>query len=123
MSTTMNLFRNAKDAQPYAAGQVIFTKGDPGDVMYVVQEGEVEIILDDQVIDRHGPGSIFGEMALIDASPRSATAVAASDCKLVVLNAQRFEFLVQQTPHFATTVMKIIVERLRRRMAAVTAGL
>lgn len=123
MSTTVNIFRSAKDAQPFAAGQVIFSQGDLGEVMYVVQEGEVSIHLDDQVIDRHGPGSIFGEMALIDQSPRSATAVAATDCKLVVVDAERFEFLVQQTPHFAITVMKIIVERLRRRMAAVTAGL
>lgn len=123
MSTTVNLFKTATDGRDYAAGKVIFSKGDPGDVMYVVQSGEVEILLDDVIIDRHGPGAVFGEMALIDAGPRSATAVAATDCRLVPVNQQRFEFLVQQTPHFATTVMRIMVERLRRRMAALTADL
>jgi CRP/FNR family cyclic AMP-dependent transcriptional regulator len=123
MSTTVNLFKTATDGRDYAAGEVIFSKGDPGEVMYVVQSGEVEIVLGDAVIDRHGPGAVFGEMALIDAGPRSATAVAATDCRIVPVNQQRFEFLVQQTPHFATTVMRIMVERLRRRMAALAADL
>ena len=123
MSTTVNLFRNSTDGISYAADQVIFSKGDPGDVMYVVQEGEVAIQLGDTIIDRHGPGSIFGEMALIDQGERSATALAATDCRVVPISPQRFEFLVQQTPHFATNVMKIMVERLRKRMAILSAEL
>lgn len=117
MSTTINLFRSEKETVTYAAGQTIFSAGDPGELMYVVQEGEVAIYLDNRLIDTHGPGAIFGEMALIDAGPRSATAVASTDCKVVPISLQRFEFLVQQTPRFATNVMKVMVERLRRRMA------
>ena len=114
--TTVNLFRHAQDVLPFAAGQVIFKTGDPGEVMYAVQEGEVHIMVGDKVIDRVGPGGIFGEMALIDNSPRSATAVAGTDCKLVEVNQKRFEFMVQQTPRFALTVMKILAERLRERI-------
>jgi CRP-like cAMP-binding protein len=123
MSTTVNLFRHSLDGIAYRAGQLIFVKGQTGEAMYVLQEGEVAIMLDDLEIDRHGPGAIFGEMALIDSGPRSATAVALSDCRVIAIGPQRFEFLVQQTPHFATTVMRIMVERLRRHMATLAGEL
>jgi CRP/FNR family transcriptional regulator, cyclic AMP receptor protein len=123
MSTTINLFRNEPDGKPFQAGETIFSKGDVGDVMYAVQSGEVEITLDGSVIDTHGPGAIFGEMALIDDNPRSATATAKTDCVVVPISQQRFEFLVQQTPHFATNVMRVMVERMRRRLSALSAQL
>jgi len=116
--TTLNLFRNAKDVQSYAAGQTIFEAGVPGDLMYVVQEGDVDIVLAGRVIDTSGPGGIIGEMALISDKPRSASAVAKSDCKLVPIDEKRFTFLVQQTPYFAIQVMHVIAERLRRYMEA-----
>jgi CRP/FNR family transcriptional regulator, cyclic AMP receptor protein len=115
--TTVNLFRHAQDTKAFAAGQVIFHAGEPGEVMYAVQEGDVDILVGDKTIDHIGPGGIFGEMALIDNSPRSATAIARTDCKLVEVNHKRFEFMVQQTPRFALTVMQIMAERLRKRIA------
>lgn len=123
MSTTINLFRNEKDTRSYAAGQTIFSMGDPGDVMYAVQDGEVDIFVGEHLIDTHGPGGIFGEMAIIDAGPRSAAAIARTDCTVVPITPQRFEFLVQQTPRFAVNVMKVMAERLRKRMAALAADL
>jgi len=57
---------------------------------------------------------IFGEMALVDSSPRSATAHAVTDCKLAVVDQKRFEFLVQQTPNFAIQVMGVMADRLRK---------
>ena len=116
--TTLNLFRNVTDAVSYTAGQTIFEAGAPGDVMYVVQEGDVDIVLAGRVIDTCGPGGIIGEMALINDKPRSASAVAKGDCKLVPIDEQRFTFLVQQTPYFAIQVMSVIAERLRRYMEA-----
>ena len=116
--TSINLFRNAKDAVSFTAGQVICREGEPGDVMYVVTEGEVNILLGDQILDVLGPGGIFGEMALIDSSPRSASAIAKTDCKLVPVSRQRFTFLVQQTPYFSLEVMHVMAERLRRIMRA-----
>jgi CRP/FNR family transcriptional regulator, cyclic AMP receptor protein len=102
------------DFEAFSSGQHIFTAGQVGDVMYVVKEGEVEVVINDKVVDTVGPGGIFGEMALIDKRPRSATAIAKTDCKLVSVNEQRFQRLVQQTPHFALQVMKVMAQRLRQ---------
>jgi CRP/FNR family cyclic AMP-dependent transcriptional regulator len=118
--TTVNLFRHATNVKTYTAGQVIFQEGEAGDVMYVVQAGQVNILLDGAPFDMAGPGDIIGEMALIDDRPRSASAVAATDCTLVPIDEQRFAFLVQQTPHFALTVMRVMADRLRRRMSDTT---
>ena len=87
---------------------------------YVLLEGEIDIFLGDFVLETAGPGALLGEMALIDDSPRTAHAVAKSPSRLAQIDRRRFHFLVQQTPHFATHVMKILADRLRH-MNAVTA--
>ena len=110
----VNLFRGSKNAVTYEPGQVIFTEGEPGDSMFVVLEGEVEIRVHDKVIDTSHPGELLGEMALVDQSPRSATAVAKTACKVVPVNEKQFSFMVQETPHFAITVMRAMCERLRK---------
>ena len=117
--TTINLFQNVTDVEVYTAGQTIFSEGQPGKLMYVVQEGQITILYKGREIDAAGPGGVIGEMALIDDLPRSATAVAATDCKLVPIDERRFTFLVQQTPMFALSVMRIMAERLRRRLSGV----
>lgn len=117
MPATFEIFRDNPDAIAFAAGQIVFTEGQRGDVMYVVKSGEVDIRRGDQVFDTHGPGAIFGEMALIDHAPRSADAVARTDCELVPISERQFIFLVQQTPFFALQVMRVIADRLRQRMA------
>jgi CRP/FNR family cyclic AMP-dependent transcriptional regulator len=105
--------RFSGDQRPFAAGQVIFTAGDPGDVMYAVKEGEVEVLVRDRVVETIGPGGILGEMALIDHSPRSASARAKTDCQLVPIDEARFKFMIQQTPFFAIEVMRVMTRRLR----------
>ncbi len=69
--------------------------------------------------DRHletlGPDGIFGEMALIDDSPRSATVVALTDVTLAPIKENQFLFLVQNTPFFALSVMRVLASRLRRQ--------
>ena len=74
----------------------------------------VEIHLRGAVVERVTPGGVFGEMALIDGKPRSATAVAAVDCSVAAINEKRFLRLVEQTPSFALRMMQVITERLRR---------
>ena len=64
-------------------------------------------------VNRLGPDDTFGEMAIVDSSPRSATVVAVTDTKLAVIDRHRFLFLVQETPMFALQVMSSIAERLR----------
>ncbi len=111
----LNLFRGSKNAVSYEPGQVIFREGEAGDSMYVVLEGEIDIRVRDKIIDTSGPGHIIGEMALVDKSPRSATAVAKTTCKVVPVNERQFDFMVQETPHFAITVMRLMCDRLRQR--------
>ena len=108
------MFRNQENIESFSAGDTIFSKGDPRTVMYVVREGEVEIRLGDKVVEVVGPDGVFGEMAMVDGQPRTAAAVARTDCKLVPIDQKRFQFLVQQTPYFAIEVMRVLVERLRR---------
>lgn len=110
---TIGLFRNATDIRNFAAGQTIFSEGDEGHEMFVVRAGIVEIVLHGQTVAVLGEGEIFGEMALIDARPRSATARAQEDCTLVPVDERRFTFLIQQTPQFGLHVMRVLAERLR----------
>ena len=115
MPTTFNIFKNDTEAESFSAGQTIFTEGQLGELMYAILEGEVQIVFADKVINTHGPGEIFGEMALIDTKRRSATAVAQSGCKLVPIDEKRFLFLVQQHPYFPLQLMRVLAERLRLR--------
>ena len=101
----------------YTAGEVIFRQYDMGSEMYVVLEGEVELAIGPNVFETLGPGEPFGEMALIDQAPRTATATARTDCKLAVIPERRFLFLVQTTPHFALDIMKAMADRLRKMNA------
>ncbi|MGE0679461.1 MAG: cyclic nucleotide-binding domain-containing protein [Candidatus Binatia bacterium] len=117
--STLDLFRNARDFESYSAGHIVFHAGDPGNKMYIVKEGEVEIIINDKVIETVGPSGVVGEMALIDSRPRSATVRAKTDCQLVPIDEKRFTFLIQQTPYFSLQVMRVLVERVRKMDAHV----
>ena len=113
---TIHFFQHSKDQESFAAEQVIFAEGQPGKKMYVVTAAEVNILVSETLIETLGVGDILGEMALIDTQPRSATAIAKTDCQLAPIDEQRFSFLVQQTPYFAIQVMRIMADRLRRRI-------
>ena len=112
--TTINFLKHEKEIKSFQAGQPIFSEGQAGDVMYAVVEGEVHIVLRGQVLEAVGEGGIFGEMALLDARPRSASAMANTHCRVAVIDLKRFAVLIQQTPFFAVEVMRVMAERLRR---------
>ena len=114
----LKLFGRDESAVDYPAGQVIFRAGDDGRVMYVVLDGQVDLTDDVRVVETADPGDIFGEMALIDYSPRSLTAVARTDCRMTPIDENRFNFLVGQTPFFALHVMGVMAQRLRRQTSA-----
>ena len=103
----------------FEAGEVIFREGDAATEFYVVQSGKVDIRLGNRLLGTVGDRDIFGEMALIDVAPRSATAVAATDVKLVAVGEKQFLFLVSQTPHFALNVMRTLARRLRAQNNAI----
>jgi CRP/FNR family transcriptional regulator, cyclic AMP receptor protein len=102
----------------YDKGKVIMVAGQAGALMYVVTEGHVAISIRDAVVDRVGPGGIFGEMALIDQSPRAANAVAESDCALLAMNRNVFLNLVKSEPAFGIALLSAMAERLRNTAAA-----
>jgi CRP/FNR family cyclic AMP-dependent transcriptional regulator len=114
--TVIKLFQNTEDYKSFSVGETIFEKGEPGDVMYVVLEGQVDIKVETELIEHLAEGQIFGEMALIDKQPRSASAVALSNCRVAPVDQKRFTFLVQQNPYFAIQVMSVMADRLRRLM-------
>jgi len=107
------LFRHETETIPLAAGETLFSEGEAGDRMYVLRSGSADIMVRGRVVEQAGPGALLGEMALIDSSPRAATVVAREHCELVPIDPRRFNFLVQQTPNFATHVMRVMAKRLR----------
>jgi CRP-like cAMP-binding protein len=102
----------------YGVGDVIFEEGTTGRELYVVLDGEVDITKmvggAKTVIISLGKGEFFGEMAVIDGSARSATAIAASpNTRVMRINHARFVYLVSQQPAFALMIMDALSKRLR----------
>jgi CRP-like cAMP-binding protein len=102
----------------YEKGKIIMIAGQAGALMYVVTEGRVGITIRGAVVDRVGPGGIFGEMALIDQSPRAANAVAETDCALLAINRNVFLNLVKSEPSFGIALLSAMAERLRNTATA-----
>jgi CRP-like cAMP-binding protein len=100
-------------SRSYKAGDVIVSEGEAAKEMFVVRSGRVSIRVHGEAIEEVGPGGMFGEMALIDHSPRSATSVAVEDTVVVPITERLFVVLVQDTPFFALDVMRVLVERIR----------
>ncbi len=109
-----DLFRNPEFYVPFAAGETVFREGEPGDLMYVIIEGRVEIQIRGNVIAVFGQGEVLGEMGVIDTQPRSATALALTDCRLAPINEKRFLLLTKQTPEFALHLLRVLTKRLRQ---------
>ena len=102
----------------YDRGKVIMVAGQAGALMYVVTEGRVAISIRGAVVERVGPGGIFGEMALVDQSPRAANAAAETDCALLAINRNVFLSLVKSEPAFGIALLSAMAERLRHTAAA-----
>ena len=103
----------------YKAGETIFREGDSGTEFYVVQEGRVRILSGNRLLETLGGNEIFGEMALIDSGPRSATVVADTDVTVAPITEKQYLFLVRHTPYFALKVMRVLANRLRHQNKAV----
>jgi CRP/FNR family transcriptional regulator, cyclic AMP receptor protein len=99
----------------FVADDVIFREGDKAEALYVIEKGRVEIHAGRRVLAILGPGEFFGEMSLIDPSPRSATAVAATDVTLVPVSEKQFLKIVGETPTFALDLLRLFARRLRAR--------
>jgi len=107
----------------YDVGDVIFEEGSTGRELYVVLDGKIDIVKDSgptrMTVVTLGKGEFFGEMAVIDGSSRSATAIAAvPKTKVMRINHARFVYLVSQQPAFALMIMDALSKRLRASNAA-----
>jgi len=95
----------------YEAGKIIMREGHYGVVLFAVLEGRVAIRIGDAVVEKVGPGGIFGEMSLVDRTPRLATAVAETDCALLAMSRHMFLHLVKRSPKFGASLLKAVGER------------
>jgi CRP/FNR family cyclic AMP-dependent transcriptional regulator len=105
--------------QKYRKSQVIFEEGSTGSEMYLIHSGRVLLSVRRDEAEQTplvvlNPGDFFGEMALVDDSPRSTTASAAEDdTELIIIDRPRFMFMVRQQPEFALSLMHTLCQRLR----------
>ncbi|TNF29226.1 MAG: cyclic nucleotide-binding domain-containing protein [Deltaproteobacteria bacterium] len=97
----------------FAADDIIFTVGDPGDAFYVVLDGTVEIVREDRVLTTLGPLSCFGEVALVDGSTRTAAARARGPATCLALTGDRFQAILRSHGAIGLRVMRVLAERLR----------
>lgn len=107
------IVRSGVETRSFNQGDTIFKEGDAASELFVIQSGSVEIRHGNRMLDTLSGNNIFGEMALIDGAPRSATAIAATDVTVVPVTEKQFLFLVSQTPFFALMVMRVLARRLR----------
>jgi CRP-like cAMP-binding protein len=109
----IGLFKNAQRTLRVPPGGVVFREGEPGDDMFGIVEGEIQLSTTSRIIATLGVDDVFGEMAIVDSSPRMATAVATTETTLAVIDRNRFLFLVHETPMFALSVMSAMAQRFR----------
>ena len=95
------------------AGGVVFSKGDAGDCMYIVQAGVIDMVIGDKVIETIGENQALGFMSMIDEQPRSSTARAKEACELSLIDARTFRFMVDEVPNFAPYIMSMLARRIR----------
>src|SRR5215213_8423135 len=101
----------------FSAGERIFAQGDLGTEMFIIQEGEVTIVKhiggESHTLSRVEKGDFFGEMALLEALPRTADAVAVTEVKVVAINGSRFDEMLRKNPEVAVRIIRKYSKRLR----------
>jgi CRP-like cAMP-binding protein len=115
----MRLFaKKAGTSLNFPAGSTVFNKGDPGDCMYVVQSGVIEMVIGDRVVELCGANQAIGFMSMIDDAPRSSTARVKEACEVSVIDRRKFRFMVDEVPNFALYIMGAMARRIRGMGAA-----
>jgi CRP-like cAMP-binding protein len=112
----MNLEAFNRFAKVFQDGQVIFSEFEPGDTFYLVQSGQVKLVKlmggFEKMLDILQPSDVFGEMAILENSPRSATAIAVNTVTLLEFNRRNFEILMQGNPQVAIKLLKTFSKRI-----------
>jgi CRP-like cAMP-binding protein len=124
---TVDLAAFVRFARTFKAGEMIFSEFEPGDTFYLIQSGRVELvkIIGDieKTLDILQPSEMFGEMAILENSPRSATAIALDEVKVLEFNRQNFEILMLGNPQLAFKLLKMFTKRIydsKRRFMILT---
>ena len=99
--------------EEYEQGSLIFEEGEIGDCMYIIQQGEVRIHKNNTTLAILKEKEVFGELALLDAEQRSASATASADCVLFRIEQEPFYELIENRPEVAKGFIKILCQRLR----------
>lgn len=125
MAFDLSLFE--RFAVTFQKGDIIFCEYEPGDNFYLIQSGTVQIVKImgniEKIIDILYPGEIFGEMAILEEAPRSATAIANEKVKALEFNRQNFEVIMMGNPQIALKLLKLFTKRIydqKRRFMILT---
>ena len=95
------------------AGTTVFQLGEPGSTMYVILSGRIDMVNGDKVIESLGAQEAFGMMSLIDALPRTATALVSEDVQLAVIDRKKYQFMLHELPSFAIFLIQTLANRVR----------
>lgn len=98
---------------PFGAGDPVFTEGETGDALYLVVEGAVRVHRGDRQLARLGERDVFGEMAVLDSEPRSASVTVIEDAVLLKIGRDDFRDILGERPEIALGVIKVLSRRLR----------
>lgn len=125
----LQFFKSSGTPQKVPAGKVIFAEKDKGgrllhkpSTMYLLLTGEVQLLAGRKPISTVKAGEIFGELAAITEAPRSASAVAKTDCRLIALGERQFREALRRKPAFALMLMSLMIRRLRATIAELEAA-
>jgi CRP/FNR family transcriptional regulator, cyclic AMP receptor protein len=105
--------RSAGESVSLPADSVVFSQGDPGDCLFIVQSGVVEMVIGGRIVEVCGPNEVIGFMSLIDGSPRSSTARVKEAAELTCIGKRKFRFMVDEVPYFALYIMGAMARRIR----------
>jgi CRP-like cAMP-binding protein len=97
----------------YERSKVIVKEGQAGVLMYVVLEGRLAVSIQGKLVEKIGPGGVFGEMALVERTPRLATVVSETDCGLLAIGRNTFLDLIKASPDFAVSLLSAVGNRAR----------
>jgi len=123
----MDLAAFGRFSRTFNQGEIIFSEFEPGDTFYLIQSGRVQLVKINGDIERTldilYPSEMFGEMAILENSPRSATAIALDEVNVLEFNSQNFEILLLGNPQIALKLLKMFCKRIydsKRRFMILT---
>jgi CRP-like cAMP-binding protein len=110
----LRLLAQAADEIPLTAGRTILQEGETGQELYVILDGTVRVIQGGRKVAELGPGGFVGELAFLDHAPRSASVVAVTDVRVLVLGPRQLGVILDREPRMALPMLKALGERIRR---------